>query len=83
VPDPSSKVTVAAVVAAIACCGVPLLVAAGLLTTAGVALRNLAIIGGGVGLLAWLVLRAARHAQRQNPEARTSRPPPDRSGPQP
>lgn len=63
--DVTGKLTVAAVVAAIACCGIPLLVAAGLLTSTGVALRNLALVGLGAALAAWLVIRVARRVRTQ------------------
>lgn len=76
--DLTGKVTVAAVIAALACCAIPLLITAGVITSAGVALRNLAVIGLGSTLAAWLVVRAVRSTrQRQGLEA--APPPSDHS----
>ncbi|MGI8873152.1 MAG: hypothetical protein ACR2KP_02265 [Egibacteraceae bacterium] len=61
----TGRVTIAVVVAAIACCGIPLLVAAGLLTTTGLGLRNPVLVGGGVAVAAWLIVRVARRALAQ------------------
>lgn len=69
--DLPGQITVAAVVAVIACCALPLLVAAGLFTFAGVALRSLAPISAGGALAAWLVLHAIRNARRRQPLATT------------
>lgn len=59
--DPvTTGVTVAAVVGAMICCAVPLLVAAGVLTSAGVVFQNLLIIALGAGVLGWAITRAVR-----------------------
>lgn len=63
-PEPRSAVTaaltVAAVVGVMICCAVPLLLAAGLLASAGVLLDNLLIVALGLGVLAWALTRAVR-----------------------
>lgn len=76
--DPvSTGMTVAAVVGAIACCAVPLLVAAGVLTAAGAVLRNLLIIAVGAGMLGWAItrvvhtLRACDRSARPTDRTRT------------
>lgn len=56
----SSGLTIAAVVAVVVCCAAPLLVAAGLVASAGVLLRNLLVLAVGVGILGWAVTRAIR-----------------------
>lgn len=63
--DPSRSsvtagLTVAAVVGVLVCCAVPLLVAAGVLTSAGVLFDNLLVIALGAGVLGWAVTRAVR-----------------------
>lgn len=63
-PEPRSSVTagltVAAVVGVMICCAVPLLVAAGVLASAGVLFDNLLIVALGTGVLGWAVTRAIR-----------------------
>lgn len=63
-PEPHSSVTtgltVAAVVGVMICCAVPLLIAAGLLASAGVLFDNLLIVALGAGVLGWAVTRALR-----------------------
>lgn len=55
-----------AVGALIVCCGLPVLVSAGILTGAGALLRNLALLVAGVGLgavaLGWAIRRSRRGA---------------------
>lgn len=63
-PEPRSSLTtgltVAAVVGVMICCAVPLLVAAGLLASAGVLFDNLLVVALGAGVLGWAVARAVR-----------------------
>ncbi|MEX0659564.1 MAG: hypothetical protein WD080_10560 [Egibacteraceae bacterium] len=61
----AGKTALAAVAAAIACCGIPLLIAAGLTAAAGVALGSLTLIAAAAALLAWVVVRAVRQAPPQ------------------
>lgn len=59
--DPATTdVTVGIVVAVIACCALPLLVAVGVLTSAGVAFNNLLLIALGAGVLGWAITRIVR-----------------------
>lgn len=59
-PRPSSDLALAAVLAAVVCCGVVLLVAAGVLGSAGIFLDNPILAGLGVAALAWAGLRGVR-----------------------
>lgn len=63
--DLTGKITIAAVVAAIACCGIPLLIAAGVVTASGLALGSWAFGGLGAALGIWLVVRIARRLRTQ------------------
>jgi hypothetical protein len=56
----TTGLTVAAVVGVMICCAVPLLVAAGVLASAGVLFDNLLVIALGAGVLGWAVTRAVR-----------------------
>jgi hypothetical protein len=67
-PRPTAgAITLGAVLAAVVCCALPLLAAAGLVTAAGLVRRNLLLVGLGVALATWLIFRAVRHAGRQTP----------------
>ena len=46
------------------CCGLPLLVGAGVLTTVGAVLRNPIVIAGGVAALAWFAWRPLARRRR-------------------
>jgi hypothetical protein len=63
-PQPRSSattgLTVAAVVGVLVCCAAPLLVVAGVLTSAGVLLNNLVFIALAAGVLGWALTRAIR-----------------------
>lgn len=60
-PEPrNSGLSVAAVVAVVVCCAAPLLVAAGLVASAGVLLRSLLVLAVAAGVLGWAVVRAVR-----------------------
>jgi hypothetical protein len=50
----------AVMAAVVACCAVPLLVLAGVLSSAGLLLNNPVVVALGVGALAWAGLRTAR-----------------------
>lgn len=63
--DLTGKITIAAVIAAIACCGIPLLIAAGVLTTSGVAVGSWVLAGLGLAVGMWLVVRIARRLRAQ------------------
>jgi hypothetical protein len=52
--------TVAGIVGLLVCCAGTLLVAAGVLTSAGVLLDNLLVIALGAGVLGWVITRAVR-----------------------
>ncbi len=65
-PTPRA-ITLGAVLAAVVCCALPLLAATGLGTAAGLVRRNLLLVGLGVALATWLILRAVLHAGRQTP----------------
>lgn len=65
--DLTGTITIAAVVAAIACCAIPLLIAAGVVTASGLALGSWALGGLGAALAVWLVVQAVRRA-RQRPD---------------
>jgi hypothetical protein len=56
----TTGLTVAAVVGVMICCAVPLLVAAGVLASAGALFDNLLVIALGGGVLGWAVARAVR-----------------------
>lgn len=58
------RLTVAVGVAAVVCCAAPLLIAAGLVASAGVLLRNLALVGAGLLLVGWPVARAIKRLRR-------------------
>lgn len=59
-PGPMGDLTIAVMAAAVACCAVPLLVLAGVLSSAGLLLNNPVVVALGVGALAWAGLRTAR-----------------------
>jgi Flp pilus assembly protein TadB len=61
-PDSSATtgLTVAAVAGVVVCCAAPLLVAAGVLTSAGVLLNNVVFIALAAGVLGWALTRAIR-----------------------
>lgn len=65
--------TVAAVLAAVVCCAVPLLVAAAVVASAGVLLRNLALVGAGLLLVGWPVARAIERLRRRDERVDASR----------
>lgn len=67
--SPWSDITLAAVVAAVVCCAVPLLVAAGLLSSAGVLLDRPLLSALGVAVLAWALLRAGRRLRARQQSA--------------
>lgn len=49
---------ITAVVAAVVCCATPLLIGAGIVTSAGVLLRNAAFVGIGLAMVGWPLWRA-------------------------
>lgn len=73
---------VAAAVALIACCALPLLLAAGILAGAGALLRNALLVGLGLAALACLVVWASRRA-RLNAACDTDSPARERPRPSP
>lgn len=72
-PEPRNTVTtgltVAAVVGVMICCAVPLLVAAGVLASAGVLSDNLLIVALGAGVLGWAITRAVRRLRARERSA--------------
>lgn len=73
-PGPASDLTLAAVLAAVVCCGVILLVAAGVLGSAGIFLDNPILAALGVAALAWVGLRSIRvlRARRRTDDEHTT-----------
>jgi hypothetical protein len=71
--EPRSSVTtgltVAAVVGVMICCAVPLLVAAGVLASAGVLFDNLLVVALAAGVLGWAVTRAVRMVRARDRSA--------------
>lgn len=66
----ASGLTITAIAVAVVCCAAPLLIAAGIVTSLGVLLRNLALIVLGTALIAWPVWRTIRNRHRQTDQSR-------------
>lgn len=63
------------------CCAVPLLVAAGVVASAGVLLRSLALVGAGLLLVGWPVASAIKRLSRRDKRVDASCTPEDVDGP--